>query len=55
MAVLLAGFVLDIVFVHGVLNTICAVVLAALTAYVWILPSSKAQRVVKSLMKALKR
>lgn len=55
MAVLLAGFVMDIVFVHGVLNTICAVVLAALTAYVWILPSRKAQRVVKSLMKALKR
>lgn len=55
MAVLLAGFVLDIIFVHGVLNTICAVVLAALTAYVWILPSRKAQRVVKSLMKALKR
>lgn len=56
MAVLLAGFVLDIVFLHGVLNTICAVLLAALTtAYVWILPSRKAQKVVKALMKALKR
>ncbi len=54
MLVLLLSFVADVFVVDGALCTIINIVLAAFVAYLWILPSRKAQRVISKLMASMK-
>ncbi len=54
MLVLLLSFVADVFVVDGALFTIINIVLAAFVAYLWILPSRKAQRVISKLMASMK-
>ncbi len=54
MLVLLLGFVSGVFATDGALYTIINVVLAAFVAYLWILPSRKAQRVIAKLMASVK-
>lgn len=54
MLILLLGFVSSVFATDGALDTIINVVLAAFVAYLWILPSRKAQRVISKLMASLK-
>ncbi len=52
--VLLIALIVGTVAAHGALNTSLCVLLAGATAYLWILPSRRARKVVSSLMSKLR-
>lgn len=54
MGALLIFSIADAVFAPGLLNTLLGIVLAGIVAYLWILPSRKAQKTVFSLMSNLR-
>lgn len=53
MLLVLLSFVVDAVAAHGFISTVLGMVLAALAAYLWILPSRKARRAVSELLAKL--
>lgn len=53
MLVLMIAFMAETVIVPGLLFTLQGLFCAALTAYIWILPSRKAQKIVFALMEKL--
>lgn len=53
MSLLLISFAVVVIFAPGTLYTLLGLILAGLTAYLWILPSRKAQKTVAELMRKL--